>query len=558
MERKNHYPIAALNAAWPEALKTYRIERMQTECDAYGCLLLNARAADQFNFVSRVSVTFDAALTKVTDYHCSCRRFRENGEVCAHCAALTAHYFTTEYVTTETVEPAVPVLSVHEAQPMSCESENTASQELSASEAITESEGAAPDAIPMPEQTEISEEIIQPEQTEFCGEPQTMQILFGTDLAAGEPLYWQPNDTEQVIHTNTGIIGTMGTGKTQFTKSLITQLYRSQDRNYDGARLGMLIFDYKGDYNENAKEFVNAVDAKILKPYRIPYNPFALNRTVNFTPLLPVHTANRFKDTLTKIYHLGHKQQQILLECILSAYERQGIDKANPATWNRPAPTFEQVYQVFEQETEGKTPDSLTAAMAKLQQFCIFEAEPARTCSLFQLLKGVVVVDLCGYTRDIQNLIVAITLDQFHAQMLSSGSSATDGRYRQLRKFILVDEADHFMGEDFDSLRNILKEGREFGVGMILSTQSLRHFIGDEDDYSSYIRTWVVHHVNDLKQREVERMMRMEAKSPEVEAVCSAIKELKKHESVVRFSGQAPVTIKDKPFWELYQEISEK
>ncbi len=558
MERKNHDPIAALNTAWPEVLKTYRIERMQTEYDANGCLLLSAKAADQFNYVSRAAITLDASQTIVTDYHCSCRKFRENGEICAHCAALAAHYLTIEGTVTEMAESAVPAICVSESQETPAQ-ETVPSEETTVQEALPATEEIeTPEVTAIPETTVIPEEMQQPEESAFCGEPQTMQILFGTDLESGEPLYWQPNDTEQVIHTNTGIIGTMGTGKTQFTKSLITQLYREQPRNYDGAGLGMLIFDYKGDYNENAKEFVKAVNAKILKPYRIPYNPFALNRIANFTPLLPVHTANRFKDTLTKIYHLGHKQQQILLECVLSAYERQGIDKANPATWNRPAPTFEQVYQVFEQETEGKTPDSLTAAMAKLHQFCIFEAEPARTCSLFQLLQGVVVVDLCGYTRDIQNLIVAITLDQFHAQMLASGSSATDGHYRQLKKFILVDEADHFMSEDFDSLRNILKEGREFGVGMILSTQSLRHFIGDEDDYSSYIRTWVVHHVNDLKQREVERMMRMEAKSPEVEEVCSAIKELKKHESVVRFSSQAPVTIKDKPFWELYQEISEK
>ena len=55
----------------------------------------------------------------------------------------------------------------------------------------------------------------------------------------------------KVFHTNTGIIGTMGTGKTQFTKSLITQLYREQRRNFDGSPMGILIFDYKGDYNSS-------------------------------------------------------------------------------------------------------------------------------------------------------------------------------------------------------------------------------------------------------------------------------------------------------------------
>ena len=51
--------------------------------------------------------------------------------------------------------------------------------------------------------------------------PRSMRIRFGTDIATGNPVDWYPNDTEMVFHTNTGIIGTMGTGKTQFTKSLV-------------------------------------------------------------------------------------------------------------------------------------------------------------------------------------------------------------------------------------------------------------------------------------------------------------------------------------------------
>ena len=52
-----------------------------------------------------------------------------------------------------------------------------------------------------------------------------MKILFGLDQQDGSDIIWEPNNTDILFHTNTGIIGTMGTGKTQFTKSLITQLY---------------------------------------------------------------------------------------------------------------------------------------------------------------------------------------------------------------------------------------------------------------------------------------------------------------------------------------------
>lgn len=40
-----------------------------------------------------------------------------------------------------------------------------------------------------------------------------MRVLFGTNEQDGKPVLWTPNDTSQLFHTNTGIIGTMGTGK---------------------------------------------------------------------------------------------------------------------------------------------------------------------------------------------------------------------------------------------------------------------------------------------------------------------------------------------------------
>lgn len=327
-----------------------------------------------------------------------------------------------------------------------------------------------------------------PESEDISQAATSMEILFGTDLGTGQPLYWLPNDTEQVFHTNTGIIGTMGTGKTQFTKSMIAQLYKEQIHNFRGRPLGILIFDYKGDYNESKADFVQMTNARILKPYQLPFNPLAITKSRVFRPLLPVHTANAFKDTLSKVYGLGAKQQNSLLSCIMEAYSARGIFKDKPDTWERTPPTFESVYHVYAENDEIKKNDSLAAAMDKLHEFQVFEEDPEKTISLFDLLEGVVVVDLSGYDSDIQSLIVAITLDLFYSQMQAAGSSQMDHQYRELTKLILVDEADNFMSEGFPALKKILKEGREFGVGTILSTQFLKHFGSGEDDYIYYAR----------------------------------------------------------------------
>lgn len=541
--------------------KDHGISHPECAMTTDGAWLLKGKAVDSFHFVNHPWLVVDRAGRRLLGFGCDCVEARRHRVVCEHCTSL---YFAfvedvPDYIFAQEqnasgmiIDNTVPLPdhTVVISQPVDNPIPAPIPKEPIAEEPPVEEPAA--EEPPVEEPAPQEEEVLPPEPVpeEF----RSMEILFGED-EAGQSVIWYPNDTDRVFHTNMGIIGTMGTGKTQFSKSLLTQLYRQQHNNFDGHPLGILVFDYKGDYNETKPDFVKATQARVLKPYRLPYNPLALNPGKAFKPLLPMHTANEFKDTISQIYGLGPKQQQLLLECIVKAYRKQGIDAANPVTWGRLAPTIDQVYSIFAAETVGRTADKLTAAMNKLHQFCLFEEDPRKAVSLDALLNGVVVIDISGYDSDIQSTIVAITLNQFYARMQAQGSSRTDGKYRQLRKFIMVDEADTFMGEDFPSLRRIMKEGREFGVGVILSTQSLNHYVGSEDDYSRYVLTWVVHNVGDLKQKDVEYVFKLQPKSPEIPRNYSAIKGLQKHESVVKLGNDDPISIRNKAFYQLYQQI---
>ena len=194
------------------------------------------------------------------------------------------------------------------------------------------------------------------------------------------------------------------------------------------------------------------------------------------------------------------------------------------------------------------------AAMEKLAGFEIFEPDPEKTRSLYDLLDGVVVIDLSGYDPDIQSLVVEMTLNLFYAQMHAAGSSRLQGKYRELRKMILVDEADHFMSEGYPSLKKILKEGREFGVGTILSTQFLKHFNSGDDDYAKYILTWVVHNVADLKPSDVDFVFRTQQNSAREKELYNEIRQLKEHHSIVKIATEEPVMICNMPFYRLIGE----
>lgn len=376
-----------------------------------------------------------------------------------------------------------------------------------------------------------------------------IEVLFGTNLKDGKEVIWEPNNTDKVMHTNTGIIGTMGTGKTQFTKAMISQLIWNKDKNVGNEELGILIFDYKGDYIKD--DFVKATNAKVFDPFHLPYNPLALDATPKSKPMLPLHTANDIKETIANAFNLGNVQKQKLRDVIVEAYEAKGIYKGKRETWSLPAPTLGDVCDIYMSD-ENLGQDSLYAAISNLQEFEIFEPESPKTKSLFSLVKGVVVINLSGYDESIQNLIVAITLDAFYTQMQIHGHSSIQGKLRQIRKLILVDEADNFLGKNFNSIKKILKEGREFGVGTILSTQFLNHFSTAENDYSNYILTWVIHRVNEIKVREIETLFSIENRTQRDELI-RTIKGLQKHQSIVNLAGSNPMLIKDKAFWELIQ-----
>ena len=385
---------------------------------------------------------------------------------------------------------------------------------------------------------------------EIKEETRNMEILFGINQKNNKQIYWEPNNTDKVFHTNTGIIGTMGTGKTQFTKSMITQLYRESKYNVNGEKVGILIFDYKGDYNKSKTDFIEATNANVYELYHLPFNPLSVIKAKNSKPMLPLHTANSLKVTLAKAFGLGIKQETLLRDLIMEAYEKRGIIKNKPDTWDIPAPTLKDVYDIYVNREDLKE-DSLYAAFSNLIDFEIFEPDPENTKGLFELIDGVTVIDLSGYDPDIQNLVVAITLDLFYSQMQAYGHSEIRGNLRQLNKMILVDEADNFLSKDFETLKKILKEGREFGVGTILSTQLLSHFSTGENKYSDYILTWIVHNVAEINPKDAKYIFNAQAKADQ-ENICNKIKSLNKHYSLVKMGdSDRPIFMKDRAFWEL-------
>lgn len=374
----------------------------------------------------------------------------------------------------------------------------------------------------------------------------SIKILVGHTQSGHREVAYEPNNTKMVSHPNMGIIGTMGTGKTQFARSVIAQFSKESIHNVGGKPVGMLVFDYKGDYKD--KEFLDAVDGTCYK-FNYPFNPLKLVVNDEVESMnLPAITADRIADSFAKAYGLGLKQQSNIKQVIIDTYKDAGITK-EPSSWKNPVPTMEQVIEKYFETYDAN--DKAFALFDKLRDYTIFTTNNSNCVSLFEWLNSIRVIDLTLYPDDTKKVIVSLILDLFYAEMRQLGGSKQKNGFRELRAMIMVDEAHQFLKKDFNSFRSIISEGRMFGVGMILSTQNVSDFKTSKEDYSQFILSWVIHHVNSISKAELANIFG--SSDPNVDHYMDFINKAKLFESVCKIGSRVD-GIRDLPFFELIKD----
>ena len=90
-----------------------------------------------------------------------------------------------------------------------------------------------------------------------------------------------------------------------------------------------------------------------------------------------------------------------------------------------------------------------------------------------------------------------------------------------------------------------------FGVGMILSTQNINDFKTNKEDYSQFILSWVIHHVNSISKTEISTIF--SASDPNGDRYMDFINKANKFESLCKL-GQRVYGIRDLPYFELIKE----
>jgi hypothetical protein len=360
------------------------------------------------------------------------------------------------------------------------------------------------------------------------------------DAFQSSEVFFFPANT-QLNQLNVGIVGDLGTGKTQLIQAFIYQLQANPSLNR-GRAPRVLIFDYKKDYSK--PDFVKATGARIVQPFEIPLSLFDTRDSMN-PERAWLDRSRFFIDVLDKIFAgIGPVQRQKIKEAVKTAYTQTKNSGLG-------FPTLNDVFDAYS-EAVGERVDSPYSIMSDLVDGAYFTSDVSKVQPFSSFLDGVVVVDLGAIGQDdrAKNMVVAIFLNLFYEHMLTIPKRPFVGSEPQLRfidTMLLVDEADNIMKYEFDVLKKVLLQGREFGVGVMLASQYLSHFRTPHENYIEPLLTWLVHKVPNVTVKELESLGLSHVDSSTVQR----IKSLSCHECLYKTLDVEGQFIRATPFYEL-------
>ena len=395
-------------------------------------------------------------------------------------------------------------------------------------------------AEPHSEQSMATQEVTEPITADDGSNQTGLTLRIGEDIGGFQTQVRHLNLGQTSLNQlNMGVVGDLGTGKTQLLQSLVFQIATGAAENR-GISPNILIFDYKKDYS--SEEFVKATGARVIRPQHIPLNLFDLsNSSQSINPWLDRYRF--FSDAIEKIYSgIGAVQREKLKNAIKEAYKGRSDGSY---------PTIYDVFQNYQLAVKGN-PDSISGILGDMVDMELFANEPTSIVSPGEFLKGVVVIALNELGQDdrTKNMLVAILLNVFYEHMLKIPKRPFLGRDRNMRvvdSMLLVDEADNIMKYEFDVLRKLLLQGREFGAGVILASQYLSHFKTGATDYREPLLTWFLHKVPNLKPQELSALGLSEQSS--LQQMAERIKSLNVHEYMYKTHDVSGEFIMGAPFY---------
>lgn len=278
----------------------------------------------------------------------------------------------------------------------------------------------------------------------------TSKGTYGTEI---EAWYDPALPSDPLPNPHISITGETGSGKTQATKSLISEL--------SAQGIPSLIFDFKDDYStepfvtdENVRLYDASWEGLPFNPLRPPSDPLSGRTNV-------AHYVHQISEILKRIYKLGDQQAYRLREGLKIAYVEAGIPwnaSTYDASWN--LPSFESLQHIL---VADKANEALLGRLSPIFDLGLF-ATAGVTGDLGSFLEASSVIRLSQLPGDeVKNAVAEFFLMAIYNHLIREPQS------HKLQRLLVLDEAWRLVESPF--LIPLMREGRAFGLGVIIATQ---------------------------------------------------------------------------------------
>jgi DNA phosphorothioation-dependent restriction protein DptH len=295
------------------------------------------------------------------------------------------------------------------------------------------------------------------------------RILLGETVPNGHPVYWE-FDHPGLENRHMLIFGSSGQGKTYAIQGMLCEMSKFKQNS--------LIIDYTYGFLPNHLEHVTK---EVLKPAQhvvrndpLPINPFLPQMSDNGGIVISENSnsvAKRIAGLFNSVYSIGDQQYSVLHRAIMESVDSLGSEM-----------NLDHMLKTIESMAEDKKfKASAQSLHSKLRPFvldCPFSSgnvsfdwdhlfmKQDPLCNIFQL---------AGMDMHSARLITEFILWDLYGHLQSKGKK-TDP------KVIVLDEVQNLDHQEGSPLSKYLREGRKFGLSLILATQTMSNMKKDERD----------------------------------------------------------------------------
>ncbi|MCH8054580.1 MAG: DUF87 domain-containing protein [Deltaproteobacteria bacterium] len=296
-------------------------------------------------------------------------------------------------------------------------------------------------------------------------------IFLGVDTEHDKKVFWNPDPDSGSANPHVLILGESGFGKTYTIACLLAELAQ---RN-----ISSVIFDYGQGFTPSTlpPEFLNVANLVEIQASRdgIEINPLQIFPS---DILGPVNVAQRVADTFARVYpKIGVQQHAVLRHAVLEVMSDEGIISDDTNSWTQDLPSFANVhlklttYANNPQNSHSHNAASVASHISTLFFFNTFRSNGQKIAwqEVIDAKGRVLIIQLKGLEHSLERAVTEFLLWNLVGYIEALGPSP-------LRYFVVLDEAHKLSFDQGSPVEKLLREGRKFGLGLILASQQPEDF----------------------------------------------------------------------------------